>query len=61
VQQQCFPKYTICPHCRTFLPFIDVGEAAEATGHGASMNCPECGVKSFPGDQVCRNCGVVLA
>jgi hypothetical protein len=45
-KQQCSPKYTICPHCRTFLPF---------------MNCPECGVKSFPGDHVCRNCGVVLA
>jgi hypothetical protein len=59
-KQQCSAKYTICPHCRTFLPFIDVGEAAEATGHVGSLNCPECGVRSFPGEHVCRNCGVVL-
>jgi hypothetical protein len=59
-KQMVSAKYTICPHCRTFLPFTDVAEAAELGGQRSSMNCPGCGVRSFPGDTVCNNCGQTL-
>ena len=59
-RQQCSAKYTICPHCRTFLPFADLGDLVESSGHMSSMACPECGVNCFPGDLACRNCGMIL-
>ncbi len=59
-KQQFSAKYTICPHCRTFLP-IDKGEAAELVDRKhAAINCPGCGVTSFPGATVCTNCGMSL-
>ena len=59
-RKQCSPKYTICPHCRTFLPF-DVSEVDEALGHHhTAIHCPGCGVTSFPGSTVCTNCGTML-
>jgi hypothetical protein len=59
-KQQFSAKFTICPHCRTFLP-IDVGEAAEMVDRKhAAINCPGCGVTSFPGATVCTNCGMSL-
>jgi hypothetical protein len=59
-KKQCSPKYTICPHCRTFLP-IDAMEVDEALGHRhTAIPCPGCGVTSFPGATVCTNCGMTL-
>jgi DNA-directed RNA polymerase subunit RPC12/RpoP len=49
-------RYTICPHCRTYLPIAGVAEIANTR----SANCPQCGAKSFPGAAVCHNCGEPL-
>ena len=60
-KKQFSAKYTICPHCRTFLPFDNVGEAAELVNRQHSaITCPGCGVTSFPGATVCTNCGMSL-
>jgi hypothetical protein len=60
-KQQFSAKFTICPHCRTFLPFDNIGEAAETVDRKhAAINCPGCGVTSFPGATVCTNCGMSL-
>jgi hypothetical protein len=59
-KQQFSAKYSICPHCRTFLP-LEKGEAAEFVDRTHSaINCPGCGVTSFPGATVCTNCGMSL-
>lgn len=60
--KQCSPKYTICPHCRTFLPFSDPLEVDEVLGHHrhAAIHCPGCQATSFPGATVCTNCGMSL-
>jgi hypothetical protein len=59
-KKQFSAKYTICPHCRTFLP-LDTGEAAEIVNRqNAAIHCPGCGVTSFPGATVCTNCGMSL-
>jgi hypothetical protein len=60
-KKQCSHKYTICPHCRTFLPLTDPVEVDEMLGHKHnSIHCPGCGVTSFPGSTVCTNCGMSL-
>ncbi len=60
-KQQFSAKYTICPHCRTFLPFDKQGTTAEAPGRKtAAVSCPGCGVTGFPGASVCTNCGMPL-
>lgn len=48
------PRYTICPHCRTYL--VESGEVKPS----ASVKCPTCGVPSFPGASVCNQCGTRL-
>ena len=50
---------------RRTLPQVYVGEryiggAAELANRKAAINCPGCGVPSFPGSQVCTNCGMSL-
>jgi hypothetical protein len=49
-------RYTICPHCRTYMPIAGVAEIANTR----SANCPQCGARSFPGASVCHNCGEPL-
>jgi hypothetical protein len=58
--KQFSAKYTICPHCRTFLPIENVGEAAEIVQRSHAIHCPGCGVTGFPGATVCTNCGMSL-
>ncbi len=48
------PHYTICPHCRRYL--MELPEADTRS----SLTCPTCGVPSFPGSEVCTNCGTQL-
>jgi hypothetical protein len=60
-KQQFSAKYTICPHCRTFLPFDNVAEAAESVQRkNIAISCPGCKSPSFPGATVCTNCGMSL-
>jgi hypothetical protein len=60
-KHQFSAKYTICPHCRTFLPFDNVGEAAESVNRkNTAISCPSCKAPSFPGATVCTNCGMSL-
>jgi hypothetical protein len=60
-KKQFSAKYTICPHCRTFLPFDNVAEAAESVQRkNTAICCPSCKVPSFPGATVCTNCGMSL-
>ncbi len=47
-------NYSVCPHCKRYMT-----EAPEASDH-ESMMCPSCGVPSFPGADVCMNCGLQL-
>lgn len=47
-------NFSVCPHCKRYLT-----ETAEATEH-ESLTCPSCGVPSFPGSDVCMNCGLQL-
>lgn len=57
--------FMICPSCRTYLSWSGVsasksgsGLRVRASGSGkASVDCPSCGAKTFPGDTVCHNCG----
>lgn len=48
------PNYSVCPHCRVYLA-EDSMAATKATA-----KCPDCGLPSFPGDEVCTNCGAQL-
>jgi hypothetical protein len=48
------PHYSVCPHCRVYL-----AEDSMAAGK-ATAKCPDCGLPSFPGDEVCTNCGAQL-
>ena len=47
-------NYNVCPHCKRYMT-----ETPEA-GDRESVNCPSCGVPSFPGADVCMNCGLQL-
>lgn len=47
-------NYSVCPHCKRYMT-----EAPEASDHD-TMSCPSCGVPSFPGADVCTNCGLQL-
>jgi hypothetical protein len=48
------PHYSVCPHCRVYL-----AENSAVAGK-ATAKCPDCGLPSFPGDEVCTNCGAQL-
>ncbi|MGE3408910.1 MAG: zinc ribbon domain-containing protein [Pirellulales bacterium] len=54
-------RYQICPHCRTYMPITGIG-AGETLLRGQPniTNCPHCGARSFPGANVCNNCGEPL-
>ncbi len=47
-------NYSVCPHCKRYMT-----ETPEANEH-ESTTCPSCGVPSFPGADVCMNCGLQL-
>ena len=53
-------RYQICPHCRTYMPIADLAEVNAIGARGVTMNCPHCGVPSFPGANACGNCGEAL-
>lgn len=61
--------YTVCPNCQTYLsvsgkdilkPSSGVSIAAGSSPNRFSLDCPECGAKTFPGERVCHNCGATV-
>lgn len=47
-------RYTVCPHCRAYLT-----DSAVANTRTTSI-CPSCQTASFPGAELCMNCGTRL-
>ena len=49
------PNYHICPNCSTYLT-----EDSHIDEKKATTACPTCGAPSFPGADVCQQCGTQL-
>jgi hypothetical protein len=54
-QRRVPPHFRLCPNCKTYL--LEDSQVQETK---ASAVCPTCGTHSFPGAEVCEQCGTRL-
>ncbi len=54
-QRRVPPHFHVCPNCKTYLM-----EDSQVQENKASAVCPTCGAHSFPGAEVCEQCGTRL-
>ena len=54
-QRRVPPHFHVCPNCKTYLM-----EGSQVEEKKASAVCPTCGAHSFPGTEVCEQCGTRL-